>query len=180
MYKDIANRYFEWMYARVCGDKRLSYRRLLRHLHEIEFTYILPMDGNRAEDGIDLRYRFGDENDISEPVIASCLDDEPCSVLEMMVALAVRCEEHIMSAPDIGDRAGQWFWTMITNLGLSRMVDQNFDEDEVDNVIAVFLNREYHRDGSGGGIFHIDCGKDLSKAEIWYQAMWYLNEVLEN
>lgn len=37
--------------------------KLLRHLHNIDFQYMLPMDGNRAEDGIDLRYRFGYEKE---------------------------------------------------------------------------------------------------------------------
>ena len=52
------------MYKRVCGDtyaSRLSYRKLLEYLHTIEFTYILVMDSNRAEDGTDLRYRFAYE-----------------------------------------------------------------------------------------------------------------------
>ena len=180
MYKDIVNEYFEWMYDRVCGDRRTSYRRLLSHLHNIEFTYILPMDGNRAEDGIDLRYRFGYENDIPDSVIAACLDVEPCSVLEMMVALAIRCEEHIMSDPDIGDRAGQWFWTMLTNLGLAYMNDFKCDEDEVDIVISNLLHREYKRDGSNGGLFRfVNCDRDLRNVEIWYQAMWYLDDVLK-
>ena len=32
------------------------------------------MDGNRAEDGIDLRYRFGREQLYSDAMVASCLD----------------------------------------------------------------------------------------------------------
>ena len=99
-------------------SKRLSYRKLLRELHRIEFTYSIPMDGNRAEDGVDLRYRFGYENGYSSSMISVYLDNRMCSVLEMMIALAIRCEEHIMDDPDIGNRTGQWFWNMIVNLGL--------------------------------------------------------------
>jgi len=78
-------------------SRRLSYQKLLRHLHNIDFQYMLPMDGNRAEDGIDLRYRFGYEKEYEGSTIASYLDNSPCSVLEMLIALAFRCEEHIMT-----------------------------------------------------------------------------------
>ena len=42
-----------------------SYRRLFYKLHDTEFAYTIPMDGNRAEDGIELRYRFGREQGYS-------------------------------------------------------------------------------------------------------------------
>lgn len=63
---ELNNEYFEWMCQLVCDERynrRLSYQKLLRHLHSIDFQYTLPMDGNRAEDGIDLRYRFGYEKE---------------------------------------------------------------------------------------------------------------------
>ena len=53
---ELNNEYFEWMCQLVCNERysrRLSYQKLLRHLHNIDFQYMLPMDGNRAEDGID-------------------------------------------------------------------------------------------------------------------------------
>ena len=52
---ELNNEYFEWMCQLVCNERysrRLSYQKLLRHLHNIDFQYMLPMDGNRAEDGI--------------------------------------------------------------------------------------------------------------------------------
>ena len=98
MTRDLHNEYFDWLCSLI-NDSQLSnkpYFKLLLYLYDTEFVYVLPMDGNRYEDGINLRYRFGDENYIEGPVIASCLDDKPCSILEMMVALADRCETHIM------------------------------------------------------------------------------------
>jgi hypothetical protein len=138
------------------------------------------MDGNRAEDGIDLRYRFGYEQGYDSPMIATLLDDRPCSVLEMLIALAIRCEEHIMDDPDIGNRTGQWFWNMIINLGLGFMDDTKFDENYVKDVISRFLYRKYKRNGEGG-LFTVEhCKNDLRTVEIWYQMCWYLDEVLEN
>lgn len=66
------------------------------------------------------------------------LDD---SVLEMLIALSIRLEEHIMDDPEIGDRTGQWFWNMITNLGLGSMDDRKFNENRVEDIVTRFLER---------------------------------------
>ena len=103
---ELIDQYFDWMYQLVVDNRySKSYRKLFIRLHDTEFTYTIPMDGNRAEDGIDLRYRFGREHSYPDAVIASYLDDRPCSILEMMTALAIRCEEHIMDDPDNGSGA---------------------------------------------------------------------------
>ena len=173
----INNEYFEWLVDTVCGkrfSKRVSYRRLLTRLHSIIFSYSIPNDVNRAKDGTSLRYRFACSSQYSyadEYITGSC------SVLEMMIALSIRCEESIMDDPDIGDRTGQWFWGMITNLGLGSMYDGIFDEQYVDETIDRFLNREYEPDGKGG-LFRIkNCSYDLRKFEIWYQMCWYLDSI---
>lgn len=169
--------YFDWMYSLVCDDNHVNYKKLLHKLDRIEFTYILDMDENRALDGIDLRYRFGYENDIIDEYIKLYLDNNrPCSVLEMMVALAFACEEHIMDDPDIGDRTGEWFWDMIKSLGLEFMNDDNFDGKYVEDVIFRFLEREYKPNGEGGLFTLKRCKRDLRTVDIWYQFMWFLNE----
>lgn len=174
----INNEYFEWL----CGlvdlgrfAKNVSYRKLLAHLHIIEFTWFIPYDGNRADDGIQLRRRFClDRGDME---MQSYLGG-PCSVLEMMVALAVRCEETIMDDAAIGDRTGQWFWGMVHNLGLSRMTDQKFDKVLVDDVIARFLNREYEPNGNGGLFTVKNYDRDMRTVEIWCQLSWYLDSIM--
>lgn len=179
---DLNNEYFEWMYRLVYSHRRYSaktsYRKLLGYLHSVNFDYILTMDGNRAEDGINLRYRFGYERSYDDPMIASYLDDRPCSVLEMMIALSIRCEEHIMGDPDIGDRTGLWFWLMIDNLKLEEMTDIHFDLEYVEEVVLTFLNREYKRNGEGGLFTVENCRQDLRSMEIWYQMCWYLDNII--
>lgn len=178
----IKHEYFEWLYANVCNNqysKRLSYRKLLVHLHNTEFIYSLPMDANRAEDGMDLRYRFalqtyGYDNKVD--YILQLLHG-PCSVLEMMLALAIRCEESIMDDPTVGDRTGQWFWGMVTNLGLGTMSDDRFDTIRVRDALDVFLNREYEPDGKGGLFTIRRCDRDLRTVEIWHQLCWYLDSI---
>ncbi len=176
----IQSDYFEWMYRLVCDNAEyshgLSWRKLLGLLHETEFVYILERDGNRADDGIDLRYRFAYEYNLDRLDIDDTMGDIPCSVLEMMVALALRCEEHITYNPEDGDRTGKWFFEMVDSLGLIGMDDAYFDEYVCEEVLQRFMRRRYAPDGHGGLFILSDDRHDMRKAEIWYQLMWYLNE----
>ena len=175
---DVINEYFEWLCNSVCDRKRLrgnSYRKLFSLLHRTEFIFSIPMDENRAIDGQDLRRRFAHDAD-RRGYILDCLRG-PCSVLEMMVALANRCE-HIMDDPDIGDRTGRWFWGMIENLGLISMTDTDFDRRYTEERIDVFLNREYEPDGSGGLFTVKHCREDMRDIDIWYQMCRYLDGIM--
>lgn len=172
-----AGEYFDWMYSLVFGKNR-SYRKLLVRLHEIPFRYSIPMDGNREADGINLRYRFGYENEYEDYIIATELDCKQCSVLEMMIALCIRCEEQIMDDPDVGNRTGKWFCDMLKNLRLHNMDDKRFDVDYVDRVVSMFLKRKYQPNGQGG-LFTVHTRRcDMRNVEIWYQMCWYLDELL--
>ena len=175
--------YFDWVCHFIRDDahfEKASYQKLLRFLHTIDFTYLIRMDKNRAEDGTDLRYRFAYDNGYGYDLVTEELSDRPCSVLEMMVALAVRCEEHIMEDYKYGDRTSQWFWVMVDSLGLQDMDDQNFDQVKANRVIRKFLNREYRPNGKGGLFTIENCPYDLREVEIWYQLNYYLNSILED
>lgn len=177
---EIKELYFQWMRSLVCNsEKSYSYIKLMHELNCIEFTYQIAMDGNRAEDGINLRYRFGREEAFPDGLIASYLDDRPCSVFEMLVALSMRCEEHIMSNPDVGNRTGKWFWTMIFNLDLGGMDDLNFNKQIVDRIVQKLLERKYAKNGEGG-LFGRRIGKtDMRTVDIWYQMCWFLDDFIE-
>ena len=177
-YEDrINDGYFEWLCELVDNrrfSKHVSYRKLLIHLHNIEFTWFIPLDDNRADDGIQLRRRYA----------LACGDftiqrylQGPCSVLEMMVALAIRCEETIMDDAMMGNRTGQWFWGMIHNLGLTPMTDSKFNQEFVDDTIARLLNREYEPNGRGGLFTVKHCTHDMRTVEIWRQLSWYLGSI---
>lgn len=170
--------YFEWLINLAGGDKdirRRPMRKLLLFLYETEFVYIMDMDANRAIDGVDLRYRFAYESGRDTQLIAKYVDEKPCSVLEMMIALSVRCEDNIMEDIDFGNRTGLWFWTMIGSLGFSSYEDSRFDRNIAEAVVTKFLRREHSPDGRGGLFTVPNCPKDLRNIEIWYQMMWYLD-----
>lgn len=170
--------YFTWMYNMVCTVTEMTYYDLFGYLNSVEFVPLLSMDANRADDGLGLRYKFGRERGISREDIADAFYGVPCSVLEMMVALANRCEETIMKNPEYGDRTSVWFWTMINTLGLSDMYDGNFQALKASHIMYIFMNRLYDKDGSGG-LFKIDSNtKDMRETEIWYQMYYYLDELL--
>ena len=178
--KEIENEYFEWLCELVSKQrfaKCISYRQLLRKLYDADFIYIMQMDENRAEDGIELRRRFSIDQGFESDYLSSYLGRRYCSVLEMMVALALRCEETIMLDGEYGDRTGQWFWGMITSLGLGSMTDDNYDERYVEEALEDFLNRKYRPDGRGGLFTIRGCDQDLRYVEIWVQLLWYLDSI---
>ena len=174
----IKSDYFEWMYDIACEDRfapGMGYRKLLTFLHDVEFTYFIPHDENRAEEGIALRYRYCLHKDCVE--LEWCLDG-PCSVLEMMIALALRCQENLMDDFELGDRTGQWFWNMINNMGLGGMNDMNYNEWLVNDVVSRFLDRDYEPDGRGG-LFRVrNWDRDMRTAEIWHQLLAYINSMV--
>lgn len=172
----IQESYFNWMYDLVCGERFAetnSFRKLLSYLHSMEFVYVIPKDSNRADDGVDLRYQFALYSDIPD---AEAHITGPCSVLEMMIALAIN-EERIMHDPKIGDRTAHWFWRMIISLGLGGMTDVRFDRYEVKDSVNRMLRREYSPDGRGGLFTIKNCKYDLRDVEIWTQACYYMDHV---
>ena len=173
----VEEQYFDWMCGIIHSKMHrapYSFNKLLEHLYDTEFTYSVPKDSNRAANGVNLRYQFAYDTG------CACADsylEGPCSILEMMVSLSMSMEE-IMDDPRIGNRTAQWFWSMIANLGLDPMTDNNYNVGYVNEVIFRFLNRQYAPDGRGG-LFTIPyCERDLRRVEIWHQACWYLDTII--
>ena len=176
----LSKEYFGWMVDIIRDGNRNTdeYQYLLSYLYSKPFYYTLPMDMNRENDGIGLRYKFGRVKNYPDAIIATELDDTDCSVLEVMIALAIRCEDQFAYDPEYGDRTGVWFWEMIESLGLMDEMDANFDIDYVQRVIDRFLSRNYQKNGKGGLFTIHDLNRDMRKTDIWYQMCAYLNEVL--
>lgn len=178
---DVLNLYFEWLFDMVCENRfaeEISFRKLIIHLHNTEFRYSIPNDKSRAREGENLRHRFALTHmpEVPEYVILDILAG-PCSVFEMMVALAIYAEEHIMVNPQIGNRTGQWFWSMVVSLGLGDQMDHRFDQRYVEDTIQRFLDRKYEPNGQGGLFTIRNCWRDLRKVEIFHQLCWYLGTI---
>lgn len=146
-------------------------------LHQKRFYWSVPNDDNREEDGKKLREVFV-EDEIDGNEILEDLDG-PCSVFEMLVALAGRMD-YILTDSDKGDRTDKWFNEMINNLGLEWYSSNNPHNEErlrnnntrLDNM----LSRNYTFHGRGGLFPLRYTKKDQRRVEIWYQMQEWLQE----
>lgn len=183
MREELTNKYFDWLYSLVYSldeyaSEPFKHTKLLRYLYNVPFYSSIPRDENRIADGISLRYEFGYQFGYSDHDITVYLDSRQCSVLEVMVGLASRCEKQIMADDNYGDRTGQWFDKMIRSLGLSGMTNQYFNEDAVSRKIKRFLNHDYEPNGKGGLFTVKNSPLDMRTVELWVQLCAFLNEYL--
>lgn len=149
-------------------NKRESYQKLILALYNEKFKWFINNDENRADDGERLRIIFEDETGLW------CNNYNPCSILEMLGALALRCNNELMYDPDLGNKTSEWFWDMITNLGLDRMDDWHFDNDEFNIIVKRLNNRTYDKNGFGGPFYIPNFSLDMRKIELWYQLNYYI------
>ena len=167
--------YYDWLTELLVPDEdvRDSYQKLLAGLFETMFEWSINNDENRACDGIQLRDIY--ENDTG----LWCNMFGPCSILEMLGAMAIRWENEFMYDPDEENRTHVWFWEMLTNLGLNNMDDWHFDEENFYTILRNFNDRKYSKDGYGGPFYIEGCRKDLRKMELWYQLNYYIQSKYE-
>lgn len=178
--------YVDWLIDEVHGE---DYHFLLEKMHNIDYYWSdrTPIDENRAYDGLELRETYDTlaRSRGYEERISGYEDDKtgekPCSVLEMMVALAQRIEFDTM-ADGITDRSAKWFWVMITNLNLDFLTDENMTFDGMsyaEMVIFRWLDRRFGSDGRGSpyptGYFGRGY-EDLRETDIYTAFQWYLGE----
>lgn len=182
--EELKEKYFNWLFRTVykydSGDleDNFSFVKLAMELFDIQFQVSYPMDENRISDGIYLRYEFGIDKGYDDRIITCCLDDVPCSVFEVMVGLAKRCESQIMSDSEYGDRTSQWYNEMVVSLGLGGMYNMNFDVKRVHEVCNKMMNHEYEPNGKGGLFTVRHPDRDMRNLELWAQMCDHLNELL--
>lgn len=176
---NIKDLYFEWMCNIVFTNRHdiNRYTELLKCLHSIIFHFEIPMDENRMRDGIDLRYRFAYDNQYSnDEIYRSLSDNNSCSMLEMMVALSLKSNEHILYDYETGDKSHYIFDLMLQSLDLKDMTNERFDHRYVENSIDRLLNREYDYNGKGGLFTVNNPRRDMRMVDIWYQMCWFIQE----
>lgn len=161
--------YLDWLTENVCDQiQSISYQKLFSYLYDRPFYWFIERDGNRAADGFALRKTYEQETG------AVCEMRGSCSVLEVLIGLARRCEEQLMYDPDEGDRTDEWFWIMMENMGLDEENDNAFSYDYVEEIVERFLDRTYCKDGYGGPFYVQGSTIDMRKTELWYQLNYFL------
>lgn len=153
--------YYIWLLERIDLTQE-SDSRLLRHLFYKPFTYILPMDSNRAMGGENLRSVFAYENGIYlEDVYIG-----KCSVLECLVALALHMNDY-----DATKTPNEYFTKMLRNLDILG----DYDEEAIDKKLDRWMMRQYDSDGRGSIYYIQGITEDLRNMEIWDQMIAFLN-----
>lgn len=161
--------YYQWLLNSigVLHGNHLDYLLLMRHLNEVPYEYMLYSDKNRAIAGTILRTHFAHESGVYlEDVFSG-----DCTVLEMLVALATR----IMYDYGTDRSKEEWFWELMSNLGLDKFNDAEYNETEVDTILDIWMHRKYEPNGYGS-LFPIDgyFEGDATTMSVWDQMNLYM------
>lgn len=171
---ELERQYYIWLTNWIPGW-RTTHSLLMRKLYETAFRVTLMMDENRVGDGLALRTRFIYETGMSSIERDVLKVRRPCSILEVMIALALRFEEEYMTGYEDEDPVGKWFAPMLDSLGLTIDSDGVFEKDlqRVNLVLMIFLDRAYAPDGRGGLFYISGATEDMREIEIWRQMMMW-------
>jgi hypothetical protein len=166
--------YFRWL-GRLVADPDVvnpyaTHWRLLKLLYEKEFVWSVYKDGNRGEDGKDLRYEFIHSTGLRH--VDQGWMTLGCSMLEMLIALSRKIAFNAEGLPR------GWFWQMLDNAGLNGFNDRKrYSDEDVDDILERIIWRTYEYSGDGG-LFPLKCaGDDQRRVELWYQMNAYINEI---
>lgn len=172
MKKNAWDDYGKWLLWRV-GFFDKGYSKLMKILHGTHFFFLLEMDENRSLDGVYLRGEYFDDIGLEEGLFS-----EDCSVLEMLVALALRMNDEYLGDPK-DPRPGDIFMELIRNLGLGKYDNSRLypsSMSEIQLILDRWMNRDFKRNGEGS-IFPLKKSKkDQRKIEIWEQMQAYISE----
>lgn len=169
MPEPIDGQYFNWLRAKVIGYEQPSYMYLdlLKVLYGTQFIAVMLADGNRVEDGLELRLHFLTESGIEneQPWFES-----PCSVFEVLIALANRAC-FVTDTP-----VATWFWRFIENLRLDTYRTMTrMDRLLVDRVLETWMYRVYDWSGDGGIFPMTEPTEDQTRLELWIQFNRYID-----
>lgn len=162
--------YFGWLCDTVKSE---LYRTVCSVMHGTEFQVLVAHDDNRTGDGLELRRNYLRDHPHLKPPEMSAMMGSGVSVLEVLVALAIRADMMIPLTKPV------WFQIFRENLNLEKFTDDYLRMRSVRPVYSVvqrFNNRTYTRNGRGG-IFPLDHpDRDQRDVELWYQMGAYMTE----
>lgn len=169
MYGLFSNTYITWLYdyMHVCDHPGCAY--ILDILLSVPYRYSLILDRNTEFYALDLRRQFSEASGEN-----AVFDEAGCTLLEALIAIAQRIQWNVFWDPD-EDRAYQWFWVMIDNLGL----EQAHDPDQIIAICNRLLDRTYSPDGQGALCgFLPDCHTDIREVPFYAQCeQWIVRNV---
>lgn len=154
--------YLRWLIDLVATPNEINrYLEVSKILYSEPYVPVHIMDENRAIDGIELRQEWLSLYDEHAYIYDGWLE-EPCSVLEMLVALSRRANFTATSMT-----TAEWFKTMLDNLSL-RIPDVNFQENK--HKVYYILDLMDH-----GEISPFPTNYPDYKDQLWDQMMEYID-----
>lgn len=166
----VDRRYFKWLCQRISIGRK-DYGDLLEVLYETPFTWVIPKDENRAEDGLTLRDIYSEEVLLTNSDY-SVIFNKPCSVLEMVIALINR----MLDVEDEGYDFAFWFWEIMSSIGID-IPNDRFNREYVKMKLEKCMNRQFKPNGDGGWFYIPGIREDLTAKEIWYIMQYKLNYI---
>lgn len=170
--------YYEWLTDMLPGW-RGSHSRLLRQLFETPFRCTMETDSNRLGDGMELRSRFCWDCGYSADVRNELKARRECGVLEVMIAMAMRCEEEFMTLYTEDELIERWVGWMIRSMEIDRFDDEMYDPDAVEAALQAMMRRDYSPDGRGSLFYVPGFRGDLRQIDLWEQMMCWIEFVNE-
>lgn len=174
--KTYSEHYYDWILSWLGVRKRKysHYKKLLRLLHEIPYSWINEGDENRYADGMGLRSRFCFEMDMTDKQWKEFFMNvySRCSVLEVLAAFSRRTVDKFTCS----EFYGAYFWVFVENLGLMGETDENFDENYVREVVNRWLTCEFDSHGNGSILPLATDEINVSHTEMWTVMNFYMRE----
>ena len=173
----MVNGYKNYILEKVKYNDNPLFEKIMDKLFCTTFIPYMGLDVNRGEDGIALRLNYSVNRCIDPGYLDSVLGPN-CTVLEMMVALAIRCELDVAGDPSGENRTSHWFDVMLESMGLTQYTGDSYKDDSVASIIWKMQNHDYLPNGEGG-LFKIPNGTgfDMTKIEIWSQMNAYISVI---
>lgn len=174
--------YYSWLLDAVASKaEQKTYNLVFSKLYSTEFVSYDEFDDNLKENASGMREDFYIFSKTGYKLIDIYGEiDFETTILEVMVYIACKIEDTIMSNSDYGNRTGLWFWYMMESLDIIQYDDNRFDEPDVDQKLDNFIERRYEKNGYGG-LFTLEDSKiDARKTNIWQQAMTFITDFAKN
>lgn len=172
--------YFKWLLGILGFKEPMScrYISMLSYMYSTSFRLTDPIvghDDNRLNDGFELRATYS--NNFTMPDLPGIFDEE-VSVLEVLVAFAMRIDDDIMYDGSL--HASKWFFIMVDNLGMTNFTDDRLGLDwcidDEEQILDIWMSRQYGPDGRGT-IFPLKTTTfDQRNLEMWYQMQEWFRE----
>lgn len=163
--------YLDWLEGLVnVEDDYGDYEAILRYLLDTEFRPTNALDEDRAIEGLSLRKEYATETGVELP-------DEPCYLLEMLVALCRKIESTLEQDPD-DDDPEHWFWEFLRNAGLD-IPNKRYNKRDVNAVVNRIDRHRYKKNGEGWWFYIPNTRKDMRELGIWEGAMAYVSSKMK-